>query len=133
MVNHRFPLPPSANRYWRYVRGRVIVSPEAQDYKTTVAMLAKCARVTMLTGPVVVTVAIYRERKSGDLDNFLKVLLDALQGVFYRNDSQIRELRATLHEDRHEPRCEVTVTDARTQADEWSQVLTPDRADSLST
>lgn len=125
---HRFPLPPSANRYWRLAKGRLIVSTEAQDYKTTVAMLARCARVAMLTGPVKLTVAIYRERKSGDLDNFLKVLLDALQGVFYANDAQIRELHASLHEDRHEPRCEVTVTDAR-GADEWANVLTPDRAD----
>lgn len=46
----------------------------------------------------------------------------------YANDAQIRELHASLHEDRHEPRCEVTVTDAR-GADEWANVLTPDRAD----
>ena len=110
---HRFPLPPSANKYWRYVRGRVGVSSEATNYKTTVAMLARCARVEQLTGPVKLTVAIYRERKAGDLDNFLKILVDAMQGSFYRNDSQIREIHASLHEDRHDPRCEVLVTSAR--------------------
>lgn len=108
-MTHRFPLPPSSNRYWRLAKGRLIVSDEARDYKTTVAMLAKCARVEQLTGPVAVTVAIYRERKSGDLDNFLKILLDAMQGLFYANDAQVREIHASLHEDRHEPRCEVQV------------------------
>lgn len=110
---HRFPLPPSANRYWRYARGKVIISPEAANYKRTVQMLAHVDRVRMLTGPVTLTVAIYRERRIGDLDNFLKVLLDALQGVFYRNDAQIRAIHATLHDDRHDPHCEVTVTSQR--------------------
>ena len=109
----RFPLPPSANKYWRYVRGRVIVSSEAQDYKTTVAMLARCARVKLLTGPVAVEVAVYRERKSGDLDNFLKILIDAMAGSFYQNDSQIREIHASLCEDKHDPRVEVAVTSCR--------------------
>lgn len=112
----RFPLPPSANRYWRHYRGRMVVSDEAAAYKQTLAMLARCDGVTKLTGPVAVTVAIYRARKSGDLDNFLKVLLDALQGVFYDNDAQIRELCATLHDDRHDPHCEVSVRSCRAYA-----------------
>ena len=112
---YRFPLPPSANRYWRYVRGRVVVSEEAVNYKYTVAMLARCSSppVVQLTGPVSVTVAIYRARKAGDLDNFCKILLDAMQGTFYTNDAQIRELHATLHDDRHDPRVEVTVMSIR--------------------
>jgi len=109
----RYPLPPSANKYWRYARGKVYVSSEAKNYKTTVAMLARVDGAKVLTGPVAVEVAIYRARKSGDLDNFLKILIDALQGVYYRNDSQIREIHATLHDDRHEPRCEVSVTSCR--------------------
>ena len=113
VAKYRFPLPPSANKYWRYVRGRVIVSSEAQDYKTTVAMLARCARVKLLTGPVAVEVAVYRERKSGDLDNFLKILIDAMAGSFYQNDSQIREIHASLCEDKHDPRVEVAVTSCR--------------------
>lgn len=112
-MTHRYPLPPSANRYWRYYRGRMVVSDEAAAYKRTVAMLARCDGVTKLTGPVCVTVAVYRARKSGDLDNRLKVLLDALQGVFYGNDSQVRELHASLHDDRHDPRVEVSVCSLR--------------------
>lgn len=112
-MTYRYPLPPSANKYWRLARGRLIVSDEAKQYKHTVAMLAKVDGVRPLTGPVAVTVAVYRERKSGDLDNRLKVLFDALQGAFYANDAQIRELHATLHDDKHDPHVEVTVTSLR--------------------
>jgi Holliday junction resolvase RusA-like endonuclease len=113
---YRFPLPPSANKYWRYYRGRVVASAEAVNYKTTVRMLARCDGVTPLSGPVAVRVAVHRERRAGDLDNFLKILIDALQGVFYENDAQIREIHATLQEDRHEPRVEVQVTSCRSYA-----------------
>ena len=110
---YRYPLPPSANQYWRYYRGRVVVSVDAVNYKQTVAMLAKVDGVRPLSGPVALQVAIYRERKAGDLDNFLKILLDALQGTFYDNDAQIVEIHATLHDDRHDPHCEVTVRSCR--------------------
>lgn len=112
-MTYRYPVPPSANRYWRHYRGRVVASDEAQRYKQTVAMLARCAGVRPLSGPVAVEVAVYRARRAGDLDNFLKVLCDALQGVFYDNDAQIREIHATLHDDRHDPRVEVVVKSAR--------------------
>lgn len=110
---HRFPLPPSANKYWRYAGGKVYTTHEAKRYKEVVAMLARVDGAKLLTGPVAVTVAIYRARKAGDLDNFLKILIDALQGICYRNDSQIVEINAMLHDDRHEPRCEVSVTSRR--------------------
>lgn len=115
---YRYPLPPSANKYWRHYRGRMVVSDEATAYKRTVAMLARCDGVKLLTGPVRVDLAVYRARKSGDLDNRLKVLLDALQGTFYENDSQIRELHASLHDDKHDPRVEVTVTRLKGDDDE---------------
>lgn len=112
-MTHQFPLPPSSNRYWRMVKGRMLVSSEAKDYKTTVGMLARCARVPQLTGPVAVTVHVYRERKAGDLDNFLKVLIDAMEGTFFRNDSQVREIHATLADDKHNPRVEVEVISSK--------------------
>lgn len=110
---HAYPLPPSANRYWRHAGGRVYVSDEAKAYKQTVAMLARVDGAKVLTGPVAVAVAVYRARKAGDLDNFLKILLDALQGIYYANDNQVREIHATLHDDRHDPRVEVAITSLR--------------------
>jgi hypothetical protein len=39
----------------------------------------------------------------------IKVLVDALQGIAYSNDSQVSELHAYLHDDKARPRVEVNV------------------------
>lgn len=72
------PAPPSANRYWRNVRGRMVLSREAKDYKRAVGILA--AHLTPTTKPVAVLLDWYRGRKAGDLDNRLKQSLDATRG-----------------------------------------------------
>ena len=105
------PEPPSANRWWRNVNGRMVTSRAARDYKQCARALI--ARVPLLTGPVRVSVVWYRSRKAGDLDKRLGVLLDALQGTCYENDGQIVELRATRSDaDPKHPRVEVTLTPA---------------------
>jgi Holliday junction resolvase RusA-like endonuclease len=63
----------------------------------------------LFTGPVRVTLHVYRPRRRGELDNIQKVLLDSLTGVVYRDDEQIAELHAYRHEDKQKPRVEVTV------------------------
>jgi Holliday junction resolvase RusA-like endonuclease len=42
-----------------------------------------------LEGPVAVEFTVYRPAKRGDLDNFMKCLLDGMQGTMYKNDKQI--------------------------------------------
>lgn len=115
----RFPLPPSSNKYWRYDRGKVHVSPDALNYRYTVKMLARCStpRPVVLTGPVAVTIDVFRARKSGDIDNFCKVLLDALQGIFYVNDAQIRRMTVTMADDKQDPHVEIAVTSLRENAE----------------
>lgn len=103
------PYPPSANRYWRNYRGRMVTSAEARAYKDEVGWLAKQAGIEHLDGSVVLYVDIYRPRRSGDLDNWLKVLLDALQGVAYEDDTEVVELHARRLDDRNDPRVEVEV------------------------
>ena len=71
----------------------------------------------MLTGPVAVTIDVFRARKSGDIDNFCKVLLDALQGIFYVNDAQIRRLTVTMADDKQDPHVEIAVTSLRENAE----------------
>lgn len=103
------PLPVSANRYWRNYRGRTVVSPEAKDYKAAVYLQASHLGIRPFTGPVAVYLHVYRARKSGDLDNSIKVLLDALCGVAYADDKQIVELHGWRHDDPENPRVEVEV------------------------
>ena len=104
--------PPSANRWWRNVNGRMVTSRAARQYKEATAIYAIAQGIrTPLDGPVSLTVTWYRGRKSGDLDKRLGVLLDALQGVCYANDSQITELHAHRSDaEPKNPRVEVAVS-----------------------
>jgi crossover junction endodeoxyribonuclease RusA len=104
------PFPPSANRYWRSVQDRgVLLSAEARRYKEDAGMVALAAGVRPVDGPVALTVTLYRPAKRGDLDNRIKVLLDALNGIAYRDDSQVVELHAYRLDDKDHPRVEVQV------------------------
>lgn len=99
-VSLTLPLPPSVNRYFK---SRAMKGPNgkwiAQVYKSSEAKLyakqveALCSHLTpwpraqmlRFTGLVVM------ERAGCDLDDRLKVLLDALQGFVYENDEQVAE------------------------------------------
>jgi crossover junction endodeoxyribonuclease RusA len=102
----QLPYPVSANKYWRsgILRGRVTVyvSAEAKSYRTQVAWIAAAAK-TKVTGKLVsVDVILYpKARKCGeasavlmDLDNALKITIDALKGVAYIDDKQVRKISA---------------------------------------
>lgn len=110
------PFPPSGNRYWRIWRGRAVASPEAVAYKETVRLLCLTRGMKLIEGDVHVHLWLYRRARRGDLDNSLKVLLDALQGVAYQNDSAIREIHAVQFEDAADPRVRVIVEPWRLDA-----------------
>ena len=107
------PLPPSGNRYWRHYNGRTVVSDAAKAYRHGVMLQAQAHNLRPFAGPVAVYVRVYRARKAGDLDNFKKVLYDALQGVAYNDDDQIVEEHAWRYDDKDNPRVEVEVRQVR--------------------
>lgn len=103
------PYPPSANRYWRHARGVTYRSDEAKAFIKEVGQLCLMAKVRPTAEPVRVTVRVYRPRKSGDLDNCAKVLLDSLRGLAYIDDKQVVELHLYRFDDASDPRAEVEV------------------------
>lgn len=104
MIRLTLPYPVSANRYWRVFGGRVVHSAEARSYRSAVQFKAREKRVTPIAGDVSVHVALCPEMTAKgvasktrlDLDNCLKVALDALQGVAFSNDKQVVKLIAEL-------------------------------------
>ena len=96
------PYPISANRYWRTFRNRTVRSAEAQAYKNHVVGAALAAGERKIDGDVAVMVTFHPKRtKKGeasktciDLDNSLKVVLDALNGIAYHDDKQIKRIVA---------------------------------------
>lgn len=103
------PYPISANRYWRNWQGRMVKSDEARKYQTGAGWCAKAAGAELIDGDVGIELRLFRPQRRGDLDNRIKVLLDALQGIAYDDDGQIVELHAFLDDDKHNPRVEVTI------------------------
>ena len=108
-VRLTLPYPPSANRYWRYVRNHPVVSADAKAYRDGAGMLARHQGMAPFTGPVALHIDLYRPRCSGDLDNRIKILADALKGVAYNDDDQIVEIHARLHDDKANPRAEIEI------------------------
>lgn len=101
------PVPPSANRYWRVANNRIIVSPEASSYKQQVFLqLREC---DPLRGDVAVNFTVFRPLKRGDLDNFTKVMFDALKGLVWLDDSQVVEIHSFRDDDKQNPRVEFLV------------------------
>ena len=136
MISLTLPYPPSANRYWRsYVprgqqRAIVCLSDQATDYKIEVARIAYKANVrSVITGRVALGIQLYPERPQDwakrarrnaagwdndvrciDLDNALKVLIDALKGVVIDDDKWVRRIAAERMEpDAHGARVVLTV------------------------
>lgn len=99
-----FPYPPSANRYWRIWGGRVVRSSEATSYKAICKGIATLTKHPKIDGPVAINVLLHpKKTKKGeasktriDLDNALKVVIDAMQGVIYANDSQVVRIVAEI-------------------------------------
>ena len=93
------PYPVSANRYWRSFRSGsravVTVSSEAKAYKQEVGLIALQARMRVMEGPVALNVTLVPKNGTVmDLDNCLKVTLDALKGIAYADDKQVRKIVA---------------------------------------
>lgn len=114
------PWPISANRYWRTVVppgakfANTYVSDEARRYKRSVSIAARdqgCWEA--ISGRVAVAVQLYPHRPQDwerrarrdpmswddtvqclDLDNCLKVLLDALRKIAFTDDAWVRRIQA---------------------------------------
>jgi crossover junction endodeoxyribonuclease RusA len=128
------PPPVSANVYWRtrVVKNMAMtyVSKEAKDFKAQVLQLLRAAGVDEpFPGRVAVSLQLYphrpldwqtRQRKLGanwddgvrsiDLDNSIKVTLDAMKGVAFVDDVWVRQIAAERMEPDGEARVVVTIT-----------------------
>ncbi len=115
MISLTLPLPPNANHYRgiAWARKSFYLRPEAKRYRETVKLVSLAAGVREpLDCEVDVSIVVYRARKSGDTDGFLKVLLDAMQESVYVNDRQVRDITIKRRDDKHAPRVEVVVTES---------------------
>jgi len=86
------PYPPSVNKYWRHFRGRAILSKTARQFKSNVQAILYGRK--PIAGRVMVCVFVHPpDMRRRDLDNTLKAVLDAGNGLLWADDSCIDELR----------------------------------------
>lgn len=98
----RLSYPVSANRYWRTVvnkktqRAMTFVSKEAEAFKDEARLRAMVAGIRKpLAGPVELRFRLVpRNLVCMDLDNALKVSIDALKGIVFGDDSQVFKIVA---------------------------------------
>jgi crossover junction endodeoxyribonuclease RusA len=96
------PYPVSANRYWRsfvpknHTRAVTIPSEEARNYRSRTAWLVKVSGIKKpFDVPVEVRFRLVpATRVCMDLDNCLKVAIDALKGVAFEDDSLVHRIIA---------------------------------------
>lgn len=108
------PYPPGVNALYRTVRGRPILSAKAREYRRSVGL--RCAAAGMrlpALHDVEVTIYLYRRRRAGDVDGPIKLLLDSLQGLAFKNDAQVRDLHVHRRDDKNDPRVMVDVRPAK--------------------
>lgn len=106
------PWPPSVNRYWRSVKGRVLISAEGRAYRDGTESIAIDRAKPFHDARLGVSIRAYSpDLRKRDLDNMLKAPLDALTYAgMWDDDSQIDQLSiARAGIDRRNPRLEVRI------------------------
>lgn len=114
MIRLTLPLPPTANRYYRRVGRKTLISADGRAYKQRCGLVAAAQVPEPLTGEVEITGTVYMARRGCDLDNRIKPLLDGIEGYAFANDGQVARLDLTRDLDHGNPRVEITITERTT-------------------
>ena len=116
------PTPPSSNHFWKARaiydrnthkwRGTIYKTKEAKENCDQVQIAGLTKGIMPYPKGVLVVFHLiwFRENMRGDLANREKCVEDALQGVLYANDRQIKAKHTTWELDKEDPRVEVWVT-----------------------
>jgi len=101
-VTITLPWPPSVNKYWVPIKNshKKRITQRGLDFRVAVKIRLLHARAKKITGRVKVDVfAFPPDRRTRDLDNLWKALLDALaKGGAYDDDGQIDDERMRRRE-----------------------------------
>jgi Holliday junction resolvase RusA-like endonuclease len=92
------------------IRGRMvpIKSQKALDYVTSLRSQAAAQMSTMIEGDLRVEMMIHYASRRPDLDE--SVILDALQGIAYANDRQVKQRMTYWGLDKDMPRAVIRIT-----------------------
>jgi Holliday junction resolvase RusA-like endonuclease len=106
------PVPKARPRLGKF--GKVYTPAKTRAYEQTVRLLGQLAvtraRWSIAVGPCVVTLRLFSaSTRRDDVDNCTKAILDALNGVTYRDDSLVDELHVYRKHNEVNPRVEIRI------------------------
>lgn len=103
-------LPISTNQLYRVFNNRSILSARGRSNKEAIAWEARAQyRGKALTGPLAIEVTLFwPDHRKHDWDNH-KALYDALNGLLWEDDGQIKDAHVMVEYDRTNPRVEMRV------------------------
>lgn len=106
--------PVSVNSLYRNFRGRSILSQRGREIKEDYGwQLRTQYRGEPLKLPVEVDITLYYgDLRKRDIDNPLKVILDALKGIVFEDDSQVVDMYVHKRFDKQSARIEIIVHSA---------------------
>lgn len=113
MARSKFIVPGPCLPYPRASRnGKRTFKPRRfEDYQHEVMVEARQAWLgkAPLEGPVALSITFVGLHGNSDIDNAAKTILDALQGIFYHNDKQVKKLDLVSVKGQAETRVSVEV------------------------
>ena len=104
--------PVPINQKYSVNKGKMILSKKYQEAKKALQkeMWVINSPNKPAEGDVAVNIIFYfGNQRSNDIDNCLKILLDAAEGILFINDSQVTELHVFKEYDKKNPRVEISV------------------------
>ena len=98
-VDYRGPLVSTNAAYRKNFRGGFYMSAEGKAFKAGVTLAARRAMngKAATTEPVSVLIDFWFRTMASDVDGPVKLVLDALQGVCFKNDRQVVYVSAGKH------------------------------------
>lgn len=106
-MNIILPLPPTDNLLYRIKKGGggLYMTDEAKEWKTNVGWELKTSRVKYTEDPVIVGEIHIYLKYDRDTQGGLKLLFDAMEGIYYKNDRQVIQFGPVFkHKDKENPR-----------------------------
>lgn len=103
------PIP--VNSKYGVINGRMLLTKKYRDTKTAMAWeIASQWRSEPLSTPVTLNILQYfGDKRKRDIDAYLKILLDSMEGIVFENDNQVNEMHVFKEYDKQNPRIEIII------------------------
>lgn len=103
--------PVPVNQKYGIINGRMLLQKKYRDTKEAIAWEIKSQwKGGPLQDDVAVNLLVYfGNNRKNDIDGYIKIILDAAEGILYEDDSQVTELHVYKELDVDRPRVELSV------------------------